>query len=700
MGRDFRAEVRAWLAEHLTGDFAPLVGTGGPGREHEHLDLRARWERELGAAGWIGLGWPEPYGRGASIAEQVVFFEEYARAGGPGRLSHIGEYLLAPTLIAHGTEEQQARFLPPIARGEELWCQGYSEPEAGSDLAGVRTRAELTDGEWRVTGQKVWTSLAHIADWCFVLARTGPGERKADLSYLLVPMRQDGVRVRPIVQLTGTSEFNEVFFDAAVTDEANVVGSPGDGWRVATSTLAFERGVATLGQQVGFARELDAVVARAALCDPLVADRVVAAWAGLQGLRHHALRTLSATEPDPTAASVAKLLWATWHQSLGELALAVDGPSATVLRGAPYELTDAQHLFLFTRADTIYGGSNEIQRNIIASRRMGASTVDFAGEFTPEQAALRDSVRAFLASPGYSWERLTGELGLTALPIAEEHGGFGATFVEAGIALEEAGAALLAAPLLSTTAAALSLDPALPAAAALLPSLAEGTTIAALALGGGVTFDERTGVLDGRVEHVLDGDAAGVFIVEAAGSLYATDAAVAHPVPTLDSTRGQATVVFTAAPARLVAPAGAQHALDVLHAALAAESVGVARAALRIAVEHLQTRHQFGVPLSTFQALRHRVADLYVLLEQATSTARHALRVAGTEEFALAAPLAKLSATEAAFTLTREAIQLLGGIGFTWEHSAHRYLKRAAANHLLAGDPASLRRLLLARAFA
>ncbi|WP_432843437.1 acyl-CoA dehydrogenase family protein [Dactylosporangium sp. CA-092794] len=372
---DFRADVRSWLAEHLTGEFAPLAGTGGPGREHEHLELRARWERELGAAGWIGLGWPEPFGRGAGIPEQVAFFEEYARAGGPGRLSHIGEYLLAPTLIAHGTPEQRQRFLPPIARAEELWCQGYSEPGAGSDLAGVQTRAVLEGGEWRITGQKVWTSLAHIADWCFVLARTGEGQRKHGLSYLLMPMDQPGVQVRPIVQITGTSEFNEVFFDGAVTAAGHVVGVPGDGWRVATSTLAFERGVATLGQQLGFARELESIVERSrangTFDDPLVADRIVAAWAGLQGLRHHALRTLSATEPDPAAASVAKLLWAGWHQALGELAMAVDGPAATVLRDAPYELSDAQRLFLFTRADTIYGGSNEIQRNIIADRLLG-----------------------------------------------------------------------------------------------------------------------------------------------------------------------------------------------------------------------------------------------------------------------------------------------------------------------------------------
>ncbi len=370
---DFRTEVRTWLAEHLTGRFAPLVGSGGPGREHEQIELRAEWERELAAGGWIGLAWPQPWGRGAGVAEQVVFFEEYARAGGPGRLSHIGEYLLAPTLIAFGTQEQQERFLPPIARAEELWCQGYSEPDAGSDLAAVSTRAVLDGDRWRVTGQKVWTSLAHIADWCFVLARTDPSAPKHQgLSYFLMPMRQPGVDVRPIVQLTGSSEFNEVFFDDAVTEAANIVGQPGDGWRVATGTLGFERGVATLGQQIGFARELDQVIAAAGEGGSLDRhrDALVDAWIGLEVLRYQALRTLD-TPPGQTPgveASVAKLLWAPWHQRLGELAMEVAGPDGMIVPG---ELTDAQRLFLFTRSDTIYGGSNEIQRNIIANHLLG-----------------------------------------------------------------------------------------------------------------------------------------------------------------------------------------------------------------------------------------------------------------------------------------------------------------------------------------
>ncbi len=374
----FRDEVRTWLAENLTGAFAQLIDKGGPGREHELIPERQAWERRLGEAGWIGLGWPqEAGGRGLSWTRQVIFAEEYARAGAPGRVGHIGEQLLGPTLLMSGTAEQRSRFLPGILDGTELWCQGYSEPDAGSDLAAVRTRAELRDGEWRVTGQKVWTSLAQFADWCFVLARTDPAaERHRGLSYLLVPMNRPGVEVRPITQLTGTSEFNEVYFDDARTAAGNIVGAPGEGWKVAMGTLAVERGVSTFGQQMGFQREYDAVLSAArdngAIEDPDIAARLVDAWIGLRVMRYTALRTLGAAPGAVPGAesNIAKLLWAPWHQRLGELAVDVAGPAAT-LGGRGEELSDAQRLFLFTRADTIYGGSSEIQRNVIAERMLG-----------------------------------------------------------------------------------------------------------------------------------------------------------------------------------------------------------------------------------------------------------------------------------------------------------------------------------------
>jgi alkylation response protein AidB-like acyl-CoA dehydrogenase len=371
----FRAEIRDWLETALSGEFGELRGTGGPGREHEAFDERLAWQKHLSAAGWTCLGWPvEHGGRGASIAQQVIFHEEYARANAPHGVNHFGEQLIGPTLIAFGTPEQQARFLPKIKTLDELWCQGYSEPGAGSDLAGVSTSARLVDGEWSITGQKVWTSLAHVADWCFVLARTEEGSsRHKGLSYLLVPMKQSGVDVRPIRQLTGTCEFNEVFFDDARTDADLVVGEPGDGWRVAMGTLAFERGVATLGQQVEFRRELDGVIALArhtgTIDDPSIREALTRSRIGLDVMRAHAQRTLANENPGAGEASVAKLLWAHWHRDLGELAMRVAGPAGLVQ--GPDGLDEWQRLFLFTRADTIYGGSDEIQRNIIAERVLG-----------------------------------------------------------------------------------------------------------------------------------------------------------------------------------------------------------------------------------------------------------------------------------------------------------------------------------------
>ncbi|MEW1643505.1 acyl-CoA dehydrogenase family protein [Streptomyces sp. NPDC091219] len=362
----FRAEVRAWLSEHADAD----------------PDRRV-WERTLGKSGWIGLGWPESgYGnRTGTLTQQVAWAEEYARSSAPPRSGHIGENLLAPTLLAHGTDEQKSRFLPAIAAGDELWCQGYSEPGAGSDLAGVRTAAVREGGGYRISGQKIWTSLAHEADWCFVLARTEEGSRRHHgLSFLLVPMDQPGrIEVRPIRQLTGTSEFNEVFFDGALARSEHLVGDEGGGWGVAMSLLGFERGVSTLAQQIGFAGELgrvlEAAVASGAVADPVVRDRLVRQWAELRAMRWNALRTLGRAG-DAGAPSVAKLLWAGWHQRLGELAMQVRGPAATVgavdwTPSLTYELDLFQHLFLFSRADTIYGGSDQVQRTIIAERVLG-----------------------------------------------------------------------------------------------------------------------------------------------------------------------------------------------------------------------------------------------------------------------------------------------------------------------------------------
>jgi len=373
----FRAEIASWLAAELKGEFEQLRYRGGPGDEHMFGDERKIWEQKMAEGRWTCVGWPEEHGgRGLSIEQQVIFHEEYARAGGPGRVGHIGEGLAGPTIIAYGNKEQCNKYLPGILSGKELWCQGYSEPSAGSDLANVKTKARLENGHWKITGQKVWTSLAHESDWCFVIARTDPdSQRHKGLGFFLVKMDQPGVDVRPIEQLTGTSEFNEVFFEDAVAED--ILGEPGEGWKVGMALLGFERGVSTLGQQMSFQNELNEIVrvakANGAAEEASVRQRIAEAHMGLRIMRYNAMRMLSDTSGGAadSASLVYKLHWASWHRNLGKLAMDVLGPESELVESGPYELSRLQSMFLFTRSDTIYGGTNQVQRNIIAERGLG-----------------------------------------------------------------------------------------------------------------------------------------------------------------------------------------------------------------------------------------------------------------------------------------------------------------------------------------
>lgn len=376
----FRREIAGWLADNLSGEFEQLRFRGGPGDEHMFPEERKRWEQKLAEGGWTCVAWPKRYGgRELSIEQQVIFYEEYARAGAPGRMGHIGDGLTGPTLIAYGSEYQKEKYLPGILAGTEFWCQGYSEPGAGSDLANVKTKARFDEarGKWVINGQKVWTSLAHESDYCFVIARTDPDSvAHKGLGFFLINMDQPGITVRPIEQLTGTSEFNEVFFDDAECDAEDIVGEPGEGWKVAMGLLGYERGVSTLGQQMAFQNELNDVIALArdngAAEDPIIRQRLAQAHIGLKLMRYNSMRMLSGDNSTlQKEALIYKLFWATWHRDLGELAMDVMGADANVLDAAPYELNRLQSMFLFTRSDTIYGGTNEIQKNIIAERGLG-----------------------------------------------------------------------------------------------------------------------------------------------------------------------------------------------------------------------------------------------------------------------------------------------------------------------------------------
>ena len=410
--RAFADEVRTWLEEHLVGEFARYRGRGLTGQEDVPVEVQLAWERELAAGGWLGLDFPRWIGgRGCTLAEQVTFFVAYNEARAPGRLPNMGVTLLGPTLMAFGSVEQQQRFVPAILSADEMWCQGYSEPGAGSDLAGVSTRAERRGDQWVINGQKVWTSLAQHADWIFVLARTtARSQRHRGLSYLLVPMAQPGIEIRPITQLTGGVEFNETFFDDAVTEADLAVGGEGNGWKVAMGTLAFERGASTLGQQVSFRQEFDSLLAEARRSGRIdcavLRSELTQCHIELEILRFNQMRLLTSLTHDAPPGpeqSIGKLYWASWHRRLGELAMKVRGVDAMTADpaagahaggahaggahgsgadaggadaggadagggGRQYRLDRWQRTFLYSRAHTIYGGSNEIQRNIIGER--------------------------------------------------------------------------------------------------------------------------------------------------------------------------------------------------------------------------------------------------------------------------------------------------------------------------------------------
>ena len=373
---EFRAECADWLNGQMSGEFKDIKGvtqlTAMPERRKE-------WEQQLGEHRWSCIGWPEEWGgRNATLGQQVIFAEEYARAGIPGRINHIGIELAGPTILTFGTEEQKRRFLPDIAAGKTIFCQGFSEPNAGSDLGSVRTKGRVENGEWVVNGQKIWTSLAHISDWIFVVTRTEEGSQgPKGLSFLMMPIDQPGIEIRPIRQINGDAEFNETFFTDARCPEDSLIGAPGDGWKIAMGLLSFERGVSALAQNVSFRNELDEIIAVAkangASRDPLIRQRIAKAEVGLNLMRYGAMRMLSNTSHSKMdgAALTFKIQWATWHRNLGELAMDVVGQGGEIAAGEEYSWDVLPNLFLFSRSDTIYGGTNQIQRNLIAERGLG-----------------------------------------------------------------------------------------------------------------------------------------------------------------------------------------------------------------------------------------------------------------------------------------------------------------------------------------
>jgi alkylation response protein AidB-like acyl-CoA dehydrogenase len=382
----FRQDLRDWLENALPEGWGETVFE--PEDEDERAMFRLEWERKLHSGGWSGINWPKDYGgRGATLIERAIFAEEMARVRAPEGLNIIGHNLAGTTILRHGTEAQKKRFLPKIISSEEVWCQGFSEPNAGSDLASVRTRAERRGDVFVVNGQKIWTSFAQYSQWCFALVRTDPDAPKhKGLSFLLIDMTTPGISIRPLRQISGECEFNETFFDDVEVPVENIVGDLNDGWRIAMTTLAFERGPEdALGRQIRFKQELDKLIATAVstargkaslIEDPIVRQKLARSITEVEIMRLNAVRTfskyLNGEERGPDA-SIIKLYWSHAAQRMYEAAMDILGPLAPI--AAPDPLSAAggrfQLSYLQSKAFTIYSGSSEIQRSIIGERMLG-----------------------------------------------------------------------------------------------------------------------------------------------------------------------------------------------------------------------------------------------------------------------------------------------------------------------------------------
>jgi len=381
----FRMRLRRWLAEHLpagwgTDGFLPF------GNYEEEVAFLRDWQSKLHRGGWCGLAWPREYGGGgATLVEQAIFNEEMARAQAPEMIGKVGINNVGPTLIAHGTEEQKRRFLPKVLSAEEIWCQLFSEPDAGSDLAGLRTRAEKEGDGYRLTGQKVWASYAEFSRWAICLARTDADAPKhKGLTYFIVDMHAPGVKICPVRQMTGSAEFSEVFLDAVYVPRAHVIGNENDGWAVAMNTLAHERGTGFLfKEQVKEKIAVDRLVEQLRRCSaqgrpvhPAVRDEVINAYIHVEIMRLLNLDTMTRLARGEAAGadtSLKKEFRSRLTRHLHETALALQGPAAQLMNGDPHAVDHGrwQHTFLWSRAASIAGGTSEIQLNIIATRMLG-----------------------------------------------------------------------------------------------------------------------------------------------------------------------------------------------------------------------------------------------------------------------------------------------------------------------------------------
>ena len=379
----FRRKVSDWLERHLPSGWG-TAHFRKPQTMEEEVAFAKAWLKKLNEGGWAGLSWPKEYGgRGSTLVEQLIFHEEYARCRAPSLMSlGVGIPLVGPTLIHHGTEDQKKRFLPKMLCGEELWCQGFSEPNSGSDLASLKTRAEIHGDDLVINGQKIWTSYARFAEWCILLVRTNPAAAKhKDITYVLLDMTTPGITIRPLREMTGHAWFNEVFFDNVRVSRANVVGELDRGWQITMTTLGHERSVGAphsrlMEELKDLIRLAKSRAPQGRVTDPVLRQKIAQHFVETEIMRFSGYRTITQVlrNGQPGAeGSILKLFWSELDQRMKDTAIEVEGPYAQLTKGSARSIDDGrwQHELLWSRAATIYAGTSEVQRNIVSQRVLG-----------------------------------------------------------------------------------------------------------------------------------------------------------------------------------------------------------------------------------------------------------------------------------------------------------------------------------------
>ncbi|MDT5131755.1 MAG: hypothetical protein QOE41_1066, partial [Mycobacterium sp.] len=749
---DWRPRLQALVADFGSRQAVTKAAAHAAGNTIDRIQVASAFHAELVDNHLAAPGWPTSVGgMELSLEEQLDYYRMTTAAGAPPHPCPLS-FIVAPTLIKHGTQEQKDRFLGPLLRADEFWCQGFSEPGAGSDLASLSTRAVHANGAYRVTGQKVWTSMGDRADWMFALVRTGPPGRSTDgITYLLIPMNTAGITVRPLRDISGAAHFAEVFLDEVEVSVENRVGAEGQGWSIMRTSLGHERATAFLADEFKYRRTVDQVVellvARALDSDPLVRQDIARLEAGVRTIAANSARALEAVlrGDDPGGvASVNRLVKSEFEQHLHALALRAAGPYGALGSRAPNAIDKGRWTFgyLMSRATTIGAGTAEIQRNTIAETVLGLPSHRGEGtrkaaivpgsplavarhderelrevlakalEAKVDIAALLDRNRPIDVSDPGVWSALV-DFGLPGLAVSEQIGGAGAPPYLLVAAIEEAGKALAPAPLVpSVTALNVAAQV---RATGVAERIAAGATAAfAIPLrdSGWVTTGRELPEWDGSrvtgvVPIVAGLPSAEVLLVlaRAAGSenevLVAVDPAddsvnvAAHQPLDLTATVGALTL-NQAAGEVLAGGSELRHGLRLSRRqallAVAADSIGVGSRALAMAVTWGGERRQFDRPIGSFQAISHRCADMLVAVEGARSLVLAAAE-AGVErdESAYLVDLAAAAAFDAAVTAAEGTVQIHGGIGFTWEHPAHLLLRRARSNAVLVGRAEALR---------